>query len=328
MKLHENRQLFNQSVRFTAQHMNIPDIYIEKDYWVTYALHTLFNSPIGDETVFKGGTALSKCFGLIERFSEDIDLVVIRREGETGSRLTRKIREISKVISSVLPEIEISGLTLKKGMNRKTVHSYSKEFQGKYGQVRDVIVVEATWFGHFEPYVKVKINSFIYEMMIKADQQKLAVDYGLQPFEVLALNPERTLCEKIMSLVRFSYSDDPIEDLKKKIRHTYDLYQMLNKKEISEFFKSEDFDQMMMKVASDDFLSFKNNNLWLKPHPIEAKIFAETETVWNELRSTYQEDFKNLVFGDFPDESTIFETLIMIKNRLSRVGWDVNSPRL
>jgi len=323
MKLHENKQLFNQSVRFTAQHMNIPDIYVEKDYWVTYALHTLFNSPIGNETVFKGGTALSKCFGLIERFSEDIDLVVIRHEGESGNKLTKKIREIGKVISRVLPEIEISELTQKKGMYRKTAHTYTKEFQGKYGQVRDIIVVEATWFGYFEPYTKVKVSSFIYEMMIKTNQQQLAVDYGLQPFEVLALNPERTLCEKIMSLVRFSYSENPIEDLKKKIRHTYDLHQMLNKKEIREFFQSKDFDQMMMKVANGDVLSFKNNNLWLKHHPIEAKIFAECETVWNELRSTYQEEFKNLVFGDFPDENKILETLLIIKTRLSKVSWDI-----
>ena len=323
MKLHENKQLFNQSVRFTAQHMNIPDIYVEKDYWVTYALHTLFNSPIGNETVFKGGTALSKCFGLIERFSEDIDLVVIRHEGESGNKLTKKIREIGKVISRVLPEIEISELTQKKGMYRKTAHTYTKEFQGKYGQVRDVIVVEATWFGHFEPYTKVKVSSFIYEMMIKANQQQLAVDYGLQPFEVLALNPERTLCEKIMSLVRFSYSENPIEDLKKKIRHTYDLHQMLNKKEIRDFFQSKDFDQMMMKVANGDVLSFKNNNLWLKHHPIEAKIFAECEPVWNELRSIYQEEFKNLVFGDFPDENKILETLVIIKTRLSKVSWDI-----
>lgn len=62
MKLHENKQLFRQAVQFTAQQKNILDIYIEKDYWVTYALHTIFNNPIGAETAFKGGTALSKCF--------------------------------------------------------------------------------------------------------------------------------------------------------------------------------------------------------------------------------------------------------------------------
>ena len=47
MKLHENKQLFRQSVQFTAQQLKIADIYIEKDYWVTYTLQTIFNHPIG-----------------------------------------------------------------------------------------------------------------------------------------------------------------------------------------------------------------------------------------------------------------------------------------
>ena len=76
MKLHEDKKLFREAVEFTAQLMDILDIYVEKDYWVTYALHTIFHNPIGEEAIFKGGTALSKCHGLIDRFSEDIDLVV------------------------------------------------------------------------------------------------------------------------------------------------------------------------------------------------------------------------------------------------------------
>ena len=324
MKLHENRQLFRQSVRFTAQQMNIPDIYVEKDYWVTYALYAVFHSSIGNETVFKGGTSLSKCFGLTGRFSEDIDLVVIRHEGESGSQSTRKIREIGKMISSVLPEIEISGLTQKKGINRKTAHTYTKEFDGKYGQVRDVIVVEATWLGHFEPHTTIRISSFIYEMMLHANQTQLAADYGLQPFEVIALKPERTLCEKIMGLVRFSYSENPVDDLKKKIRHTYDLHQMLGVQGINSFFQSKDFDKMMIKVANDDVLSFKKNNRWLEHHPSNAKIFSECENIWDELKSTYNGEFKNLVFGDLPDERKILETLVKIRTRLSEISWNIN----
>ncbi len=59
MKLHENKSLFNQAVRFTSDQMNIPAIYIEKDYWVTYALHTIFHNPIGKVSVFIGGTPLA-----------------------------------------------------------------------------------------------------------------------------------------------------------------------------------------------------------------------------------------------------------------------------
>ncbi len=86
MKLHENKELFQDAITATSQQKRIPEIYIEKDYWVTLALHAIFNNEIGKETVFKGGTALSKCNQLIDRFSEDIDLVVLRKDRETNNR--------------------------------------------------------------------------------------------------------------------------------------------------------------------------------------------------------------------------------------------------
>ena len=113
MTLHENKQLFRQAVQFTAQQKGIPEIYAEKDYWVTYALHTIFKHKIGEEAVFKGGTALLKCYDLIYRFSEDIDIVVLRREGESNSKLTTKIRQISSVVNAVLPEVDIAEVTQK-----------------------------------------------------------------------------------------------------------------------------------------------------------------------------------------------------------------------
>lgn len=123
MRLHENEELFRQAVQYTAQKMNIPEIFIEKDYWVTYALHALFLSDIGPEVVFKGGTSLLKCYDLIKRFSEDIDLVVLRNDGEYNNQLTKKIRTISEVISKALPEVDLPKVTIKMGMNRKTAHS-------------------------------------------------------------------------------------------------------------------------------------------------------------------------------------------------------------
>jgi uncharacterized protein YqgQ len=154
-------------------------------------------------------------------------------------------------------------------------------------------------------------------------QQNLAEENGLLPFEVLVLEPKRTLCEKIMSLVRFSYTENAMEDLKKKVRHTYDLHQLLKEKELLDFFQSKEFDVMLLKVASDDVLSYKSNNQWLKYHPNKSKLFAELETVWKELKGTYNNDFKNLVFGAFPNDEKIYGSLVLIKNRLSTIEWTV-----
>jgi hypothetical protein len=323
MRLHENKTLFRQAVQFTSDQMQILPIFIEKDYWVTYALHTIFNHAIGTDTVFKGGTALSKCYKMIDRFSEDIDLVVLRREGESNNRLTTKIRTISDVVSAVLPEVNIEGLTQKRGMNRKTAHSYNKEFQGNYGQVRDVIVVEATWLGYYEPCTTKKLNSLVGEMMQNNGQDQIALEYRLQSFEVRVLEPVRTLCEKIMSLVRFSYGENPVEDLKQKIRHTYDLHQLLQQPEFSDFFQSTAFDEMLIKVANDDIASFKNNNQWLIHHPNEALIFKDLDQVWNELRVAYNGDFKNLVYGVLPSDEAVLSTMRKIKARLTDINWTI-----
>ena len=51
-------------------------VLLEKDFWGSWLLAVLFNSEFGESLVFKGGTSLSKVFGVIDRFSEDIDLSV------------------------------------------------------------------------------------------------------------------------------------------------------------------------------------------------------------------------------------------------------------
>lgn len=327
MKLHEDKKLFRQAIQFTADQLGIRTIYVEKDYWVTYALYTIFNHEIGKETIFKGGTALSKCYNIIERFSEDIDLVVLRKDGETNNKLTNKIKTISEVVASYLPEREIEGLTQKRGMNRKTAHDYEKSFIGNFGQIRDVIVVEATWLGTFEPYCQNQVESFIGRMMLENNQEAIAREYNMQPFEVQTLLPERTICEKIMSLVRFSYSNNPMEDLKNKIRHAYDLHQLLKLPKYYDFVHSQDFEKMLIKVGKDDIASFKNNNDWLAFHPGEALIFKDLKNVWDTLKDTYSGVFSNLIYGNIPNENDIYHTLVMIKERIQSISWDMHPSK-
>lgn len=322
MRLHENEKLFKQSIRFAAQHKGIKDVYVEKDYWVTFALHTIFQSSASEFSVFKGGTALSKCYGFIERFSEDIDLVVLN-QGEPGNQLKERLRMLSKTIEPTLPEIEIKEITNKLGMIRKTAHSYPKLFKGDYGQVRDFLVLESTWLGYHEPFTQEKISSFVYQMMLETGQEEITKDYDLIPFEVRVLKPIRTICEKIMSLVRFSHSESPIEDLKLKVRHLYDLNQLLAQEEYAAFLESPAFEEMLVKVAWDDTKSFKNNNKWLENHPLQALLFSDPENAWQELKKVYSNSFKDLVFGTLPPESDILATLKRIARRLKTITWDI-----
>lgn len=324
MNLHENKELFQDAVVATSQQLGVQEIYVEKDYWVTYALFHIFKNDIGKETVFKGGTALSKCFGMIQRFSEDIDLIVLKNESETGNQLKNKIKEISKCVSDVLPEIDIDGITNKVGMIRKTAHNYPRTFTGHFGQVRDIIIVESTWLGDFEPYTTANVSSFIYKMMLQNNQQILIDEYGMNPFEVLALNPKKTLCEKIMSLVRFSQTQEPITDLRNKIRHTYDIHLMLKDENLKSFFQSNDFETMLLRVANDDVTSFKNNNDWLANHPTTAIIFSDTTATWNKIKDVYTGSFSELIFGGEPPlETDVFKTLTIVSERLKPIKWDI-----
>ena len=63
-----------EALAVAADRSGRPAHLLEKDVWVVWALQTLFSSELGEHLVFKGGTSLSKAYGAIQRFSEDVDL--------------------------------------------------------------------------------------------------------------------------------------------------------------------------------------------------------------------------------------------------------------
>jgi hypothetical protein len=80
---------------------------------------------------------------------------------------------------------------------------------------------------------------------------------------------------------------------------------------------------MLLKVANDDVASFKNNNKWLSHHPKDALLFRDLEKIWNELKTTYTDDFKNMVYGELPDETAVLATLKNIRERLMAISWTI-----
>jgi predicted nucleotidyltransferase component of viral defense system len=95
----ENRDIFAQTIAAAAEQLSIPQLAVEKDYWVCQALRAIEEHAPG-ETSFKGGTSLEKQ-RLIERFSEDIDLLVIgaqltaRADMRSGSAAARSAESLS-----------------------------------------------------------------------------------------------------------------------------------------------------------------------------------------------------------------------------------------
>jgi len=88
----------------------LPPFAVEKDAWVTLMLRILFASELSEHIVFKGGTSLSKVYGLIDRFSEDIDLAIDRSylgfTGELSKGDIRRLRRASHDFSlKEMPDI-------------------------------------------------------------------------------------------------------------------------------------------------------------------------------------------------------------------------------
>ena len=86
---------------------------LEKDVWVVWTLATLFASPLGEHLVFKGGTSLSKGYGVIRRFSEDVDLTydiralapdLVGEDGEALPKSRSEERRWSKAVRHRLPD--------------------------------------------------------------------------------------------------------------------------------------------------------------------------------------------------------------------------------
>ena len=329
MNLHLDKDNFEGAIVATANYFKIPEIFIEKDYWVTYALHQLFHSEVKDLIVFKGGTSLSKCYSIIKRFSEDIDLVVIKNDVDTGSDLKRRLKDITTIIDrSILDIVADHPNTNKKGSIRKIVYSFPKVgLGGKYGEVKDDITLEVSHLGNFEPNVTKPIRTLIADYINSTPNIELITQFGLGDFEVKALAVERTFCEKIISLVRFSYTESPITDLSNKVRHTYDLTLLLRLDSIKDFVNSDSFGIMLLQVAKDDDKAIPNNKEWLYNHPREALIFSETVMVWNVLKKVYRgTKFNELLIGNEkpPHENDIFETLVFLSERIELISWEVS----
>lgn len=328
MNLHLDKDNFEGAIVATAEYFQIPEIFIEKDYWVTYALHQLFHSDVKDLIVFKGGTSLSKCYNVIHRFSEDIDVVVVKNNLDSGNALKERLKNTTKVIDNSILEVVLDDPnTNKRGSIRKIIYSFPKVgVKGIYGEVRENIALEVSHMGNTEPNVVKPIRTLIADYIKTTSAIELIAQFGLEDFEVKALAIERTFCEKIISLVRFSYTENPLEDLSNKIRHTYDLTLLMKLDGIKDFVSSNLFDAMLLQVAKDDDKAIPNDKNWLYLHPKEALIFRETEMVWNTLKKVYSSsEFNELIIGKAkpPDETEVFKTLYFLSKRVEEIEWNV-----
>jgi predicted nucleotidyltransferase component of viral defense system len=95
-------------------------------------LNKIYQSEVASHLVFKGGTSLSKCYEYVNRFSEDIDLVLLRQPDENGNQLKLKLKKITNAVSEVLPELTINGITNKMGIDNHKLSIFLFSIESKY----------------------------------------------------------------------------------------------------------------------------------------------------------------------------------------------------
>ena len=190
--------------------------------------------------------------------------------------LKRKLKKVTGALEPVMTVIPDHPLENKRGKIRKVVYGYDKVgVEGAFGQIRDHIVVEASSLGKSHPSEIVSVHSMITAFIATTNNVDLINAYHLEPFKVRVLSIERTFCEKIISLVRFSYTENPLEDLTDKVRHTYDLHQLLQQDKIASFLQSDDFEKMLLQVGKDDDKAIPNDKEWLLKHPSQSLFFSQ-----------------------------------------------------
>ncbi len=316
MKLHEDEEAFAELIAVTAETISLPQVYIEKDYWVTKALKYLSESPHVDEVVFKGGTSLSKAYRLIDRFSEDIDLAVL--VGDKGDAARKKLlKAVEDAVTQGLTYLKEDMRESKGSRYRKTVYQYPRSTDGgNFGQGSSELLVEVNAFTRPEPFESRKLQTLIAEVLVEKSETDLIVQYALEDFSINVLSVRRTLVEKILGVINDSYNEDPVAKLSNRIRHLYDICLILKHDEYRNFVASEDFKPLCDLCIEDEKAGFFDHSGCFDQPLADAPIFSEFRNWRLSLGVAYTGVFSNLVYAELPAMSDIEEALDFIKGNL------------
>ena len=317
IKLHEDKTLFTQLLNFSANALNIRPEFIEKDYWLTRALQRLAQNPNVEKVVLKGGTSLSKAYRLTNRFSEDIDIAVIDADSFSGNQLKMLIKRLAKYMAYELEEIVIPNVTSKGSRFYKAIYQY----QNLVGLISSTVktgqlLIEINTYANPYPYIKQEISSFIADYLTAINRQDLIEQYELKPFEINVLDKRRTIVEKLISLVRFSFEDDVVKSVATKIRHFYDLYYLANDEECAKYLQSFEFQQDLSELLVHDQQEFDRPEGWQTKTVKDSPLFKEFPTFWTSLSLTYQSELTPLAFSEIPNEKLIAESFIKIMEKI------------
>jgi hypothetical protein len=317
MKLHEDKTLFTQLLNFSANTLNIRPEFVEKDYWLTRALQRMAQNQNTEKIVFKGGTSLSKAYRLTNRFSEDIDIAVIDADSFLGNQLKMLIKRLAKDMASDLEEKVVQGVTSKGSRFYKAIYQYQNLVAPTLSAVKTgQLLIEINTYANPYPYIKQEISSFMADYFTTINRQDMIEQYDLNPFSINVLDKRRTIVEKLVSLIRFSFEEDIQKALASKIRHFYDLHYLVSDVECSEYINSADFQKDLPELLIHDQQEFDKPTGWQVKTVKDSPLLTEFPILWTSLSSIYQSELSPLAFSEIPNETFVAESFMKIISKL------------
>jgi len=301
--LHENKD-FSQLLRIIEEETNIMAGLVEKDYWIMHCLYGLKKQ--GYDFQLKGGTSLSKGYGIIYRFSEDIDLHInppkeLRINENPNNSNLQNIQKKKDYYDTLSNEIKIPGII---HVERDTVFDDTKRFNSGgirlyYKQtidpvegVKQGILLEAG-YDTVAPNNPVLISSWAYERA-KSTSGIDIIDNRAK--DILCYDPRYTFVEKLQSIsTKFRKEKNTGEVSTNYMRQYYDIYCLLGAKNIVEFIGTEEYNiHKKKRFPIEDFNIpvFENQAFLLNKHNLRKefqKRYESTKALYYKGQPTFEE---------------------------------------
>lgn len=227
--LHSNRKLFSEVLTLTANKLHISEQIVEKDYYLSLILKSLSKQlPF---VVFKGGTSLSKCYQVITRFSEDIDIT-------TDIPLTQgQKQKLKSVILSIVDDMNLSISNLNQTRSRRDynryVINYNSTVESLTNALQSTVILETTYTTTSFPVNQKYVTSYIQQILL--DEAPDLIDiHSLTPHQMKVQSLERTFIDKIFAICDYYLQNN----VTRHSRHFYDLYKLLPLIKIDSAFES------------------------------------------------------------------------------------------
>lgn len=320
MRLHENKQLFAQAITAAGRPaeqggLGIKPLFIEKDYWISRSLKLMTRGNNDNRAIFKGGTSLSKAYGIGARFSEDIDVAISEAWTLSGNQLKNLIKKTAHNMTEGLVETVIPGLTSKGSQYHKAFYTYPHVVDGRIPQgaiKAGQILVEINSFANPYPFELRQLSSFLTDFLNMTHNETMIDEYDMQPFTVPVLDKRRTLTEKLVSLIRCSLATDYIPQLRNKIRHFYDLHYLLQDKDVSEYLQSDTFNKDFAALFQHDQSKFTKPEGWQGKQASSSPLLTNFDTIWGNLEDIYLSELPELAYKEIPSSMQIAKSTILI----------------